>query len=115
MLPFFRQHGEYNSGEKACFHDLLQQALRDRLAIKLVVSIRTSLITDGPINDILFNAVPFTFKPNQKNSGNPMNDRMPMKLMLEGKVNWLTKDRSDSEQRLSAKILIDWAEPYCRI
>ena len=35
---------------------------------------------------------------------------MSIKLRIEGKVNWLSKDRSDREQRLSAKILVDWAE-----
>ena len=35
---------------------------------------------------------------------------MPTKLRLEGKGNCLTMDRFDTEQRLSAKILIDWAE-----
>ena len=39
-----------------------------------------------------------------------MSDRIPIQLRLEGKVKWLTKDRSDSEQSLSAKILVDWTE-----
>ena len=52
----------------------------------------------------------FTFTPNLKNSGNPLYDTMPIMLSLEGKVNWLTKDRSESEQGLSVQILVDWAE-----
>ena len=39
-----------------------------------------------------------------------MSDRIPIQLRLEGKVKWLTKDRSDSEQSLSAKILVDYVE-----
>ena len=65
---------------------------------------------DRSLHDRLIDAVPFTFKPNLKNSGNPFYDKMPIKLRLEGKGNWLSKDRSDSEQRLSVKILVDWAE-----
>jgi hypothetical protein len=67
---------------------------------------------DRSLHDKLFDAVPFTFKPNLKKTGNPLYDRMPIKLRLQGKVNWLSKDRSVSEQRPSVKILVEWAEAF---
>ena len=48
---------------------------------------------DKPLAEKLFDAVHYTFKPALKNS--PY-DRMPIKLRLEVKVNWLTWDKSDS-------------------
>ena len=48
---------------------------------------------DKPLAEKLFDAVHYTFKLALKNS--PY-DRMPIKLRLEVKVNWLTWDKSDS-------------------
>ena len=62
------------------------------------------------VNDRYFDAVPYTFKPNSKNSGNPVHDRMPVKLRLTGAASWLASDRSDENQRLTAKVLIGWSE-----
>ena len=45
------------------------------------------------INDRLFDAVHFTSKPNLKNCGNPLYGWMSIKLRLEDKAKWLTKDR----------------------
>jgi hypothetical protein len=57
---------------------------------------------------MLFDRVPFTFKLNLKNSGNPLYKRMPIKLRLKGSVSWLSEDRSDEDQKLSVKVLIEW-------
>ena len=47
MLPCLRQHGEHNSNKINGFSDVFQQALRERLDIKLVDSSGTSLLKDG--------------------------------------------------------------------
>ena len=65
---------------------------------------------DRPVNNRLFDALAYTFKPNLKNSGNPMHDRMPVKVRLNGSVSWLAENRSDENQKLTAKILIEWSE-----
>ena len=62
------------------------------------------------MNDRLFDAVPYTFKPNLKNSGNPVHDRMPVKVRLNVSVRWLAEYRSDENQKLTAKVLIEWSE-----
>ena len=38
-------------------------------------------MVDRPVNDRLFDAVPYTFKPNLKNSGKLVHYRMPVKQM----------------------------------
>ena len=35
---------------------------------------------------------------------------MPVKMRLTGSVSWLASDRSDENQRLTAKVIIDWSE-----
>jgi hypothetical protein len=65
---------------------------------------------DRSVHYRYFDAVPYTFKPNLKNSGNPVHDKMPVKLRLTGSVSWLASDRSDENQRLTAKVLIEWSE-----
>ena len=62
------------------------------------------------VHDRYFDAVPYTFKHNLKNSGNPVHDRMPVKVRLTGSVSWLASDRSDQNQRQTAKVLIEWSE-----
>ena len=64
---------------------------------------------DRPVNDRLFDAVPYTFNPNLKNSGNPLHDRMPVKVRLNGSVSWLAEYRYDENQKLTAKVLIEWS------
>ena len=59
------------------------------------------------VHDRYFDMVPYSFKPQLKNSGNPVHDRMPVKIRLSGSVSWLARDRSDENQRLTAKFLID--------
>ena len=59
---------------------------------------------------LLFDAVPYTFKRNLKHSGNPLHNRMPVKVRLNGSVSWLAENRSDENQKLTAKILIEWSE-----
>ena len=59
-------------------------------------------------HDKLFNAVPYAFRAQLKSGGNPAHDRMSVKLRLEEKVNWLSSDRSDAEQRLTVKFLVNW-------
>jgi hypothetical protein len=61
---------------------------------------------DRSVHDNFFNAVPFSFKPQIKSGGNPAHDRMPVKLRLSEKVNWLSPERSDADQRLTAKFLV---------
>ena len=61
---------------------------------------------DRPMNDRLFDAVPYTFKPNLKNSGNPVHNRMHVKLRLNESVIWLAENRSDENQKLTAEILM---------
>ena len=51
---------------------------------------------DRSVHDRLFETVPFTFKPNLKNTGNPLYNTMTIKLRLKGMVSWMSKDRSDS-------------------
>ena len=34
---------------------------------------------------------------------------MPVKLRLPEKVNWLSPERSDADQRLTAKFLLNWS------
>ena len=58
------------------------------------------------MHDRYFDAVPYTFKPNLKNSGNPVHDRMPVKVRLNGSVR-LADYRSDENQKLAAKVLIE--------
>ena len=53
-----------------------------------------------------FDTVPYSFKPQLKNSGNPVHDRMPVRFRLSGNVSWLARYRSDEEQRLTAKFLM---------
>jgi hypothetical protein len=60
------------------------------------------------VHDNFFNAVPFSFKPQLKSGGNPAHDRMPVKLRLSEKVNWLSPERSDADQRLTVKFLGNW-------
>ena len=61
------------------------------------------------IHDRLYDCVPFSFRPMLKSGGNPAHDRMPVKLRLKDKMNWLNPERSDTEQRLSVKFLVDWS------
>ena len=35
---------------------------------------------------------------------------MPIRIRLTGKVSWLSKDRSDGNQRLTVKFLMAWSE-----
>ena len=65
---------------------------------------------DRSVHDRYFDAVPYTFKPQLKNTGNPVHDRMPLKMRLIGSVSWLASDISDENKRLTAKVLIDWSE-----
>ena len=58
----------------------------------------------------MFDTVPYTFKANLNNSGNPINERMPVKVRLNGSVSWLAENRSDENHKLTAKILIEWSE-----
>jgi hypothetical protein len=58
-------------------------------------------------NYFFFHAVPFSFKPQLKSGGNPAHDRMPVKLRLSEKVNWLSPERSDADQRLTVKFLVN--------
>ena len=44
-----------------------------------------------------------------KSGGNPAHDRMPVKLRLSEKVNWLSPERSDADQRLMVKFLVNWS------
>ena len=44
---------------------------------------------ERPVNDRYLDAVPYTFKPILKNCGNPVHDRMPVKVILNGSVSWL--------------------------
>jgi hypothetical protein len=53
---------------------------------------------DSSVHDNFFNAVPFSFKPQRKSRRNPAHDRMPVKLRLSEKVNWLSPERSDADQ-----------------
>ena len=46
----------------------------------------------------------------QPNSGNQHFDRIPTRLRLGTKVNWLARNRSDDDQRLTDKVLIEWVE-----
>jgi hypothetical protein len=64
---------------------------------------------DRSVHDNFFNAVHFSFKPQLKSGGNPAHDRMPVKLRLSEKVSWLSQERSDAEQRLTAKFLVSWS------
>ena len=61
------------------------------------------------IHDRLYDCVPFSFRPMLKSGGNPAHDRMPVKLRLKDKMNWLNPERSDTEQRLSVKFLVNWS------
>ena len=61
------------------------------------------------VHDNFFNAVPFSFKPQLMSGGNPAHDRMPVKLRLSEKVNWLSPKRSDTDQRLTVKFLVNWS------
>jgi hypothetical protein len=54
--------------------------------------------------------VPAGFKPNLKKSDNPVHDRMPVKVRLNRSVSWLAENISDENQKLTAKILIEWSE-----
>ena len=45
-----------------------------------------------------------------KNGTNPVHDRMPVKLRLKQVMNWMTPDRSDGDQRLTVKFLVDWTQ-----
>ena len=65
---------------------------------------------DSPMNNRLFEAVPYTFKPNLKYLCNPLHNRMPVKLRLNMSVSCLAETRSDENQKLTAKILIEWSE-----
>ena len=65
---------------------------------------------DRNSNDILFDALPFSIRPMLKSGTNPVHDRMPVKLRLKPAMNWLTPDRSDENQRLTLKFLVDWTE-----
>ena len=60
------------------------------------------------MNDKLYDCMPFSFRPMLKNGSNPVHDRMPVKLRLKQMMNWMNPDRSDSEQRLSVKFLVNW-------
>ena len=59
-------------------------------------------------HDNMYDAVPFAFRSQIKSGGNPAHDRMPVKVRLKDKVNWLSSDRSDPEQRLTVKFLVNW-------
>ena len=59
-------------------------------------------------HDNLYDAVPFAFRSQIKSGGNPAHDRMAVKLKLKDKVNWLSSDCSDPEQRLTVKFLVNW-------
>ena len=65
---------------------------------------------DRSVHDRFFDTVPYRFKPQLRNSGNPVHDRMPVRVRLPGSVSWLHRDRSDEKQRLTAKFLIAWSE-----
>jgi hypothetical protein len=65
---------------------------------------------DRSVNDRFFDAVPFSFRPQLKSGGNPVNDRMPIRLRLTGMVSWLSKERSDGNQRLTIMFLMAWSE-----
>ena len=64
---------------------------------------------DRSVHDNFFNAVSFSLKPQLKSGGNPAHDRMPVKLRLSEKVNWLSQERLDADQRLTAKFLVNWS------
>jgi hypothetical protein len=61
------------------------------------------------VHDNFFNEVPFSFKPQLKSGGNSAHDKMPVKLRLSEKVNWLSRERSDADQRLTDKFLVNWS------
>ena len=84
----------------ATFHKTVQcvQSETDMIGMETV---------DRSLKDKLFAMVTFTFKPNPKNNSNPLYDSMPMKLRLKGSARWLSEDRSDKDQRLSVKVLIE--------
>ena len=65
---------------------------------------------DRSVHDRFFDTVPYSFKPQLKNSGNPVHDRMPVRVRLTGSVSWLHRDRSDEKQRLTVKFLMAWSE-----
>ena len=61
------------------------------------------------VHDNFFNVVPFSFKPQLKSGGNPAHDRMSVKPRLSEKVNWLSPECLDADQRLTAKFLVNWS------
>ena len=49
-----------------------------------------------------------------RSSGNPAHDKIAVKLRLSEKVNWLSRDRSDTEQRLTVKFLMNWCSAFLK-
>ena len=68
----------------------------------------------GMDNDNFFNAVSYSFRSQLKSSGNPAHDKMAVKLRLSEKVNWLSHDCSDTEQRLTVKFLVNWCSAFLK-
>ena len=66
--------------------------------------------TNRGCNDKLYDCTPYSFRPMLKNGTNPVHDRMPIKIRLKHAMNWMTPDRSDEDQRLTVKFLVDWTE-----
>jgi hypothetical protein len=62
------------------------------------------------VHDRFFDTVSFSFRPQLKSGGNPVLDKMPIRIRLTGKVSWLSRDRSDENQRLIVKFLMAWSE-----
>ena len=60
------------------------------------------------VHDAYFAAVPYSFRSQLKSGGNPAHDKMAVKLRMNEKVNWLSQERSDSDQRLTVKFLVNW-------
>ena len=66
--------------------------------------------TNRGCNDKLYDCTPYSFRPMLKNGTNPVHNRMPVKIRLKHAMNWMTPDRSDEDQRLTVKFLVDWTE-----
>ena len=121
LLPFIRLALEEGSEKLMLTQNSFEATNLTRMHVGVTchktvrcVQSETDLIgmdmVERPVKDRYFDAVPYTFKPNLKSSGNPVHDRMPVKLRLNGSVSWLANYRSDENQKLTAKVLIEWSK-----
>ena len=119
MLPFIKM----NEGENQVRQQLNQNSFEMTNLARIMIgasshsSVRsgqseTDLVgmveLERSVNDVYFASVPYSFRSQIKSGGNPCHDKMSVKMRLSEKVNWLSQDRSDSEQRLTLKFLLNW-------